>query len=182
MSEDDEEYKVKVDENSIYFYDEVNDNTILKFNIELKKLERKLSNQKDANITVFINSIGGDVFGGLSALDHIQSCSVQVTTVADGLCCSAATLIFLGGHVRLIKRHAHFLIHQVSSESGWTKFEEMKDELKNTESLMETMVNVYREYTTLPEKKLKRMMKHDMYLLSHDCIKYGIASDVYCDT
>jgi len=167
---------IQVLDNEIYFYEEISDETIMRLNIEL----RKLAKTKPAEILLFINSGGGDVFAGFSAMDHIRSSKVPVTTVADGLCCSAATLLLLGGHKRLVKEHAHVLIHQISSDSSeWVKFEDLKDEIKNLEMLMGKMVDVYRQCTDLPEKKLARMMKHDIYLSSDQCIKYGIASEVF---
>jgi len=176
MREEEPELNIKVFENEIYFYEEVTDETILNLNIELRKLAR----QKPASITLFINSTGGDVFAGFSALDHIRGSPVPVTTVADGLCCSAATLLLLGGSTRLVKEHSHVLIHQISTESSaWAKFEDLKDEIKNLETLMSKMVDVYRQCTELPEKKLTRMMKHDIYLSSDQCIKYGIASGIW---
>lgn len=180
MREDEEpELNIQVFENEIYFYEEVSDESILRLNIELRKLARL----KPASITLFINSTGGDVFAGFSALDHIRGSPVPVTTVADGLCCSAATLLLLGGHTRLVKEHSHVLIHQISTESSaWAKFEDLKDEIKNLETLMSKMVDVYRQCTELPEKKLARMMKHDIYLSSDNCIKYGIASGIWSAT
>ena len=178
MREEDEEpqLNIQVLDNEIYFYEEISDETILHLNIEL----RKLAKTKPAEILLFINSGGGDVFAGFSALDHIRSSPVPVTTIADGLCCSAATLLLLGGHKRLVKEHSHVLIHQISSDSSaWVKFEDLKDEIKNLETLMGKMVDVYRQCTELPEKKLARMMKHDMYLSSDQCIRYGIATGVY---
>jgi len=174
--EDEPQLNIEVLDNEIYFYEEISDETILKLNIEL----RKLAKTKPAEILLFINSGGGDVFAGFSAMDHIRSSKVPVTTIADGLCCSAATLLLLGGHKRLVKEHSHVLIHQISSDSSaWVKFEDLKDEIKNLEMLMGKMVDVYRQQTELPEKKLLRMMKHDMYLSSEQCVKFGIASGIY---
>jgi ATP-dependent protease ClpP protease subunit len=174
--EEEPQLNIRVQDNEIYFYEEVTDESILRLNIELRKLART----RPAEILLFINSPGGDVFSGFSAMDHIHGSPVPVTTIADGLCCSAATLLLLGGHKRLVKEHAHVLIHQISSESSaWAKFEDLKDEIKNLETLMDKMVDVYRQYTELPEKKLLRMMKHDMYLSSDQCIKYGIASELW---
>lgn len=179
MPEEESELNIQVFDNEIYFYEEVTDETILKLNIEI----RKLIKARVAEIVIFINSTGGDVFSGFSAMDHIRASPVPVTTVADGLCCSAATLLLLGGHLRLVKEHSHVLIHQISTESSaWAKFEDMKDEMKNLEILMGKMVDVYRQQTDLPEKKLGRMMKHDIYLSSDLCIKYGIASAVWSST
>lgn len=175
MGEEEEE-KVYIQRvrNEIYFYDDVSTQTVMRLNILLREMENEYT-----HIVLYIHSGGGDLFSGLSAMDHIQSMRTPVHTVADGLCCSAATFIFLGGSKRFVKSHAHMLVHQISSESGWVKFEDMKDEMKNLERLMQQVLSIYRERTNLPEKKLKRLMRHDMYLSPEQCVTYGIADELF---
>lgn len=175
MGSDDEELNITRNGNEIYFYEEVSTESVLHLNAMLKRMEREVH----CPIVIYINSPGGCVFSGLSAMDHISSLKVPVHTVADGLCCSAATFMFLAGEKRFIKTHAHVLIHQISQESEWVRFEDMKDELKNLEKLMEHVIQIYRDTTDLPESKLRRMMKRDMYLDATDCIKYKIADELF---
>ena len=164
--------------NEIYFFEDVTTVTVMKLNMMLRAMEREYIGQ-NTPIILYIHSGGGDLFSGLSAMDHIRNMRVPVHTVADGLCCSAATFIFLGGSKRYVKSHAHMLIHQISSDSEWVKFEDMKDEMKNLERLMNRVLTIYREKTSLPEKKLKRLMKHDMYLSPEQCITYRIADEIF---
>jgi ATP-dependent protease ClpP protease subunit len=165
-------------QNEIYFFDDVTTLTVMRLNILLRQMEREYIGQ-NTPIILYIHSGGGDLFAGLSSMDHIHNRKVPVHTVADGLCCSAATFIFLGGSKRFVKSHAHMLIHQISSDSEWVKFEDMKDEMKNLERLMNRVLTIYREKTSLPEKKLKRLMKHDMYLSPEQCITYNIADEIF---
>lgn len=179
MAEEEEE-KIHIErfQNEIYFFDDVTTLTVMRLNILLRQMEREYINQ-NTPIILYIHSGGGDLFAGLSSMDHIHNLKVPVHTVADGLCCSAATFIFLGGSKRFVKSHAHMLIHQISSDSEWVKFEDMKDEMKNLERLMNRVLTIYREKTSLPEKKLKRLMKHDMYLSPEQCITYNIADEIF---
>lgn len=173
---DEEKLNIRRVRNEIYFYEYVNPQTILELNTLLREAD---ATPDGLPIILYIHSDGGDLFSGLSAMDHVESCKKPVHTVADGLCCSAATFIFMGGTKRLVKKHSHMLIHQISSESEWVKFEDMKDEVNNLQKLMDKVFAIYREYTNLPEKKLKRLMKRDVYLDSDDCIKYDIAHDYF---
>jgi ATP-dependent Clp endopeptidase proteolytic subunit ClpP len=175
MVKDADELNITYSGNELYFYEEVNTESVLCLNTMLKTMEREVHGP----IILYINSPGGDVFCGLSAMDHVAAIKVPVHTVADGLCCSAATFIFLAGEKRFIKPHAHVLIHQISQESEWVRFEDMKDELKNLEKLMDNVIQIYRDMTELPETKLKRMMKRDMYLDADDCITYKIADEIF---
>lgn len=164
--------------NEIYFYEDVTPQSVLELNTLLREADNILDGFP---IILYIHSDGGDLFSGLSAMDHVESCKKPVYTVSDGLCCSAATFIFLGGSKRFVKKHSHMLIHQISSEGDWVRFEDMKDEMYNLQRLMDKVFTLYREYTNLPEKKLKRLMKKDVYLDAEQCIKYDIAHDYFCN-
>lgn len=186
-SDNDEEYNnesIKVINNNIYFYGDVDDENILEFNTKLYKLDKKLYKKHieltgyDPEIIIHIKSDGGDIFAGLSAMDHISSCKCKVICVADGVCASSATFLLMGGDCRLIRPSAYVLIHQISSEL-WGKFEDMKDELKSCKKFMKIITNIYKKNTTIPEKKLKKMMKRDIYLTSKECLKFGIVSGYY---
>jgi ATP-dependent protease ClpP protease subunit len=182
-----EEYEyIKVIGNEIYFYCDVDSDSVLELNTCLKKLEKELRIKYielgldlQPELKLFIHSDGGELYSGLSAMDHIRTTKCKVTTIADGCCASAAAMMFLGGHRRLIKRNAYVLIHQLSTDGVWGKFEEMKDEMENCNKLMEHMKRIVTEVTTIPENKIKRIMKHDLILPPEKCIKYGVASDYY---
>ncbi len=173
---DEENLNIERFQNEIYFYEDVTPQSILELNKMIRMMERE---HNGLPIILYIHSNGGDLFAGLSALDHIKSCKKPIYTVADGFCCSAATFIFLGGSKRFVKKHSHLLIHQISSDSDWVKFEDIKDEVRNLEKLTAKVVGIYREFTNLPEKKLKRLMRHDIYLDSDQCVKYDIAHDYF---
>jgi ATP-dependent protease ClpP protease subunit len=173
---------VKVLANEIYFHTEVTSESVLEFNIELQKLDKSLRKQyidfgidHQPTIKIFINSPGGDVHCGLSAMDHISNCKSHVVTVADGCTASAAALMYLGGHERRIKENAYVLIHQLSTDGMWGTFNEMKAEVDNCEKLMKCLYKICRKKTLLPDEKLAQLMTQDVLLNSKKCIKYGIA-------
>mgnify|MGYP003625309210 CR=1 FL=1 len=82
-------------------------------------------------------------------------------------------LIRVGGSERLMGKNAYVLIHQISTEL-WGNFQELKHELKSTDKFMKNLKKMYLEKTKIPEKKLNKLMKKDIYLSPKDCLKYGI--------
>ena len=141
---DEEEYKVsRVIGNEILYYGEVTDVDILEFIEDFKKLEIDLLKKKaeligyEPVIHFHICSEGGDLFAGLSAMNIIEKSRVKVVTIAQGVCCSAATFLLLGGHERRIGKNAHVLIHQISTNGFWGKYEELKDEMRNRLLIMQ---------------------------------------------
>lgn len=163
---------IKVVDNVIFFHSDVDDETVL----ELVSTLQKMKHMRE--ITIFIKSDGGDLYAGLCAMDHIMASPSHITTVADGLCASSASIMLLGGDNRYIMPNARILIHQLSSEfSG--KFEEFKAERRNLKSLMRQVRKLYSSKTNIPEDELERYMQSDVDISSSKCIKYGIVEDYY---
>jgi ATP-dependent protease ClpP protease subunit len=170
----------KVVGNEIFYYGDITAENILDFTEKFRKLESGLLKMGadivgySPTIRVNIMSDGGDLFSGFTAMNLIQKSRVHVITAAQGACCSAATFMLLGGKERRIGRNAHILIHQLSTGSFWGKFEEMKDEMRTASKFMDMIKDTYIKHTKIPEKKLKKLLKRDIYLVPEECIKYAI--------
>lgn len=163
---------VKVVGNKIFFYTDVDDESVFDLVTKLHAMEHM------SKVTIFIKSDGGDVYAGLCAMDHLKASPIDITTVADGMCASSATLILFGGNRRLMLPNARILIHQLSSDfSG--KFEEFKNEKRNLKSIMDQIRKVYEEGADIPEEKLDKYMEKDVYLRSSTCLRYRIVEGVY---
>jgi len=177
--------RVEAMNNRIYFYSEVNRAKILTLNKKITSLNISLLNQVNtldlgscpANIRLYINSFGGSVFAGMSAVDYIRSSKVPVTSIIDGCAASAATLMSVVAPKRLIREHSFMLIHQLSSIS-WGKFEELRDDMTNNELLMRTITDIYTQHTRIPKKKLKEMLKRDLWWDAKTCLEYGLVDDI----
>lgn len=184
-TEDTDEFKVsRVVGNEIFYCGEITDVDILEFIEDFKKLEIELLKKKaeligyEPVIHVHICSEGGDLFAGISAMNIIEKSRVKVVTIAQGVCCSAATFLLLGGHERRIGKNAHVLIHQITTNGFWGKYEELKDEMKSCDKFMDMVINTYKEKTTIPQKQIKKIMKRDMYLDAQECIKYNVIDSI----
>ena len=123
-------------ENILYFYAEVYRDNILKLNKELATLSNQIlyhsiiTKNKPAEIFLNIQSYGGSIFSGLSAMDAIIKSKIPVNTIVDGCAASAATLMSVVGHRRYITKHSYILIHQLSS-IFWGNYEQLKDDMEN---------------------------------------------------
>jgi len=178
--EEEEEVEVcKVIGNEMYFVGDISPENNLEFIEKFKRLESTLLKMAadlhgyTPEIRIHICSDGGDLFSGFSLMNHIEKSRVRVVTIADGSCCSAATFFLLGGQERRISRNAFILIHQLST-GHYGKYEEMKDELRTCDKLMEQIRNVYTAKTNIPEKKLNKLLKHDIYLEAAKALKYQV--------
>ena len=169
---------------NVYFYSDVSPDSVLKLIVHVGKLERRLLKKAIdlpgyvPEIQVFIRSDGGDVHAGLSAMDHLINSRVKITTVADGICASAATFILLGGKVRKIQAHAYVLIHQISVDGFWGNFEALQDEVSHCSQIMDMLKTVYKESTGIPVKTISTLMKKDVYFSAKDCLMYKVVDEI----
>lgn len=176
--------KIEKENNHIYFYAEVNRNNTFELIQHIRKLENEnlsLAHKLCCDpipIYLHINSFGGCVFNAFNAIDIIEACKVPVYTVIEGATASAGTLISVVGEKRFIRPNAHMLIHQLSSGS-WGKMQELEDDFQNSKSLMEKIINIYKEHADIPKKQLKEILKHDLWWDSDTCISYGLVDEIW---
>ena len=174
---------ISVHENKIYYYAGVNRESASELNKKIGELESKsltLSNSLGIlapPIKLLINSGGGSITAGISSMDTILRTTVPVYTYVDGFAASAATFLTVVGKKRFISRNSYMLIHQLSG-NFWGKYSEFEDEKQNLDLMMETIKNVYKEYTKVPMKKINEILKHDLLWDARTCLKYGLIDEM----
>lgn len=178
-----ESLPVEVVSNHIYFYDNINNESILKLNKAIMETTNKIISElvdekvtfgiKDVPLYLHINSGGGLIFEGLAAMDTILNNESPIITIVEGRAASAATFLNIVGKERWIRKHSYMLIHQLSA-TYWGKFHELKDRMKNAEKLMVLIKNIYKEYTKVPMEKIDEILDHDLYFDADKCIEYGL--------
>ena len=180
---DNNENQVHTSNNRVYFYSEVTRPDCLALNKNLQTLSDSMANTANnygipsPPIRLHINSYGGSVFAGLSSVDYIASSKVPIHTIVEGCAASAATIMSVVAEKRYMRKNAFMLIHQLSS-GMWGKFEELKDDMKNCEILMDTIKEIYVEHTTIPKKKLNDILKHDLWFDADTCLEYGLVDEL----
>ena len=178
-----EEKHIAVHENKIYFYSNVNRESVVELNKKIGEIESKsltLSNNLDISpppIKIFINSGGGSITAGISSMDTILRTKVPVHTYVDGFCASASTFLSVVGTKRFISKNSYMLIHQLSSQF-WGKYSELEDQKQNLDLMMDTIRNTYKEYTKVPTEQIDEILKHDLFWDAKTCLKYGLVDEI----
>jgi ATP-dependent protease ClpP protease subunit len=171
--------------NRIYFNCPVTNSTISKLTriIEQKNYEYKMiisheliGTAEPAPLYLHINSGGGDLMAAMSAVDAMKRSVVPIYTVVDGKAASAASLISVCGVKRYITRHSYMLIHQLSS-GVIGKYQDIEDEYDNCNLMMDDIIEIYKEGSSLTEKKIKKFLKRDKWWKAGLCMDYGLVDD-----
>jgi ATP-dependent Clp protease protease subunit len=172
----------KVIENNLYFYGDITEANILELNATLHELDKKLSVTNvflDIRpiINLHINSYGGSLFASLATVDVLRNLNSEVHSYVEGAAASAATIISVACSKRYIGKYSKMLIHQLSS-GIYGKYNELEDDMENNKHLMATIKSIYKEYTTIPMKKLDEILKHDLWFDSETCLGYGLVDEI----
>jgi len=128
-------------------------------------------------IYLHIQSYGGEIFSGFSAMDNILMCKSPVITIVDGVCASAGTFLSIVGKKRLITKNSYMLIHQLSS-FHWGKYSELEDQKQNMDNFMIKIKEIYTEYTKIPKVVLDDILKHDLFFDANRCLEYGLVDEI----
>lgn len=104
-------------------------------------------------IYIRINSEGGDLFSALQLVRAIQESSATVIASVEGICMSAATLIFLSADRFELSDHTMFMFHNYSS-GAFGKGGEMYDQITHFRGWSEKLFNsFYKDFLTKDEIK-----------------------------
>lgn len=134
-----------------------------------------LKENKDQDVVIRFNSNGGDAFKGIAIHNLIKSHPRKVTGVIDGMCASAASLMFVGCHERIIAKSGQMLIHNVSSYGYGTK-EDLTKQAEDMAKVDDAIIDIYSSVMGEDQKdNIMKLMQEDRFLSAKEAIELGLA-------
>lgn len=131
----------------------------------------------EKDITIILNSSGGDEYHGWGIYDVIRASPCRVTIKAVGQCMSMGTIILQAADVRLAYPNTSFLVHN-GSVGFVGDAEKAISEAKEVERLIERMYEVYMEATGLSKAKIKAMCQKESYMGAKEALKIGLIDSI----
>ena len=133
----------------------------------------------DKEISLYINSPGGEVYAGLAIYDAMQYVKPDVSTVCTGMGMSAAAMILAGGAAgkRFCLPNAKVMIHQGSGGFRGTPADiqiAAKEILANTRQMAEIMAR----HTGQSVEQVMRDIDRDRFMTPQEAIEYGLVDGV----
>ena len=134
------------------------------------------------NVTVHINSPGGDVMAGAeiySALrEHSMNGEGTVTVIVTALAASAASIIAMAGDRILMHPVAYMMIH-----NPWTvamgDAKELRKTAKTLDVISEGLISAYQVRTGKDREELKKMLEAETWMSAGTCVEEGFADEIY---
>ena len=103
-----------------------------------------------------INSNGGEIFSAIQLMRTMQETPATVIASVEGMCMSAATLIFLTADVCEISEHSHFMFHTYSSGNWGKGSEQLAGVMADDKWARHLFNTVYKGF--LEPKEIKEMI------------------------
>lgn len=126
------------------------------FNQELKDLGAV------DEITVRINSGGGDVFAAVAIYTRLKEHKAKISVKIDGWCASAATIIAMAGDTIEISVGGVFMIHDpLAGLIGYYNTTDLENIVKELETIKQSIVNCYMTVTDKSEEEIKSLMTNE---------------------
>ena len=132
------------------------------------------------NITVWLNSPGGDCVAASQIYSMLADYPGTVTVKIDGLAASAASVIAMSGDSVLMSPTALMMVHNpltvaVGDSGEMTKTAAMLDEVK------ESIINAYQLKTGQSREKLAEFMDSETWMSAHKAIELGFADGIIAE-
>lgn len=138
---------------------------------------QNLDEQKE--ITVFINSPGGDVASGLALYDVMQAVKCPIRTVCVGSAFSMGALLFVSGDKREMLAHSKVMIHDPLISNGYggsaLKIETLSKNLMKRRDIIAGILALHSKKTL---KEILEKTSTDTYFDAEEAVVYGLADKI----
>ena len=134
------------------------------------------------NITIHINSVGGDLYAGLAIYNRLKELPANITTINDGLAASAASIIFQAGDTRKVNAGSNLMVHQAMGFLfGYYQLSDLQQVSKRLRAANKTAINVYAEASGRSADEMKRLVDAETWLTGEEAVDAGLADEVITD-
>ncbi len=129
------------------------------------------------DITVWINSPGGDCVAAAQIYNMLMDYPGNVTVKIDGIAASAASVIAMAGTKVLVSPVSMLMIHNPATVAfGDTA--EMQKAIAMLDEVKESIINAYEIKTGLSRAKLSRLMDAETWMDAHSAVELGFADAI----
>ena len=146
-----------------------NDITPAVFRSELQK--------HSGDVTVFINSPGGDVFAASQIYTMLRNHPGKVTVKIDGIAASAASVVAMAGEETLISPTGMLMCHNPMTCAMGNKAD-MEKAIALLDEVKESIINAYAEKSHLSRNKIARLMDEETWMNAEKALQLGFVDGI----
>ena len=148
-------------------------------NLIVAQLIHLESDDPDKDVSLYINSPGGDVYAGMAIYDTMQFIKPDVSTICVGIAMSMGALLLAGGAEgkRTALPNSKILIHQV-----WGGYQGQASDIeihaRETIALKRKLEEIMSHHTGKDEDRVRTDMDRDYFMTAEEATEYGIIDRV----
>ena len=134
-------------------------------------------NSGSGDITVWINSPGGDCIAAAQIYNMLMDYKGNVTVKIDGIAASAASVIAMAGTKVLVSPVSMLMIHNPMTVA-YGNSAEMQKAIDMLGSVKDSILNAYEIKTGLSRTKLSHLLDAETWMDANKAIELGFADDL----
>ncbi len=131
----------------------------------------------NGNITVWINSPGGDCVAAAQIYNMLMDYPHDVTVKIDGIAASAASVIAMAGTKVLMSPVSTMMIHNPATVA-WGDTGEMEKAIAMLEAVKDSIINAYEIKTGLSRAKLSHLMDSETWMDANKAVELDFADGI----
>ncbi|MBQ9277804.1 MAG: ATP-dependent Clp protease proteolytic subunit [Lachnospiraceae bacterium] len=157
--------------------DDVNPHTMTSLINQVRYLD-KISPGEE--ITLYINSPGGEVTSGLVLYDVLRLVKSPIRTVCIGTAASMGAILFLAGDKRCMTIHSQIMIHDPAVRMGNapSKALSVQETLDSLMKTREELARIIADRTHKPIRSIYAKTKGDAYFNAKEALEFGLATEI----
>ena len=141
------------------------------------QLFREELNAGSGDITVWINSPGGDCVAAAQIYNMLMDYRGSVTVKIDGIAASAASVIAMAGTRVLVSPVSMLMIHNPAT-MAMGDAAEMQKAITMLDEVKESIINAYEIKTGMSRAKLSHLMDAETWMDAHTAVDLGFADEI----
>ena len=146
------------------------------------KMFRDDLSQIKGDLTVWINSPGGDVFAADQIYNMLKEYDGKITVKVDAIAASAATVVAMAGDEVYVSPVSMMMVHDPSTFAIGNE-SDMKEAIKVLKEVKESIINAYMEKTGKSHDELAALMKDEgTWMNAKKAVELGFADGILYKT
>jgi len=129
------------------------------------------------DVTVWINSPGGDVFAASQIYNALREYPGKVTVKIDGIAASAASIVAMAGTEVLMSPVSYMIIHNPATIAIGDSAEMLKAKATLAE-IKEGIINSYEQKARIPRAEISRLMDEESCFNAKKAVELGFADGI----
>ena len=126
------------------------------------------------DVTVWINSPGGDCIAAAQIYTMLKEYPGKVTVKIDGMAASAASVVAMAGDSVLMSPVSMMMIHNPAT-GAWGDYTAMEQAIAMLDEVKESILNAYVIKSGLSRAKLSHLMDAETWMNANKAVELGLA-------